>query len=341
MNQNAVIVADPAFASFADKAEVRGELDKMRVQLEEVLPAQIDPARFLRVAASSIMKTPSLMSATKVSIFASLMEAAQLGLEPSGLLGSAYLVPYRRKTDSGWITEAKLIPGYRGLIDLARRSGGIRAIWANVVRQKDRFRLVQGDNPGIEHEPFIPDPTMEAIERDPGFMVGAYMVAILESGEKQIEWMSADEIAAVRKRSKAATDGPWVTDESEMSRKTVVRRGSKYLPLSPEFRRALELDEEAEAEASLPPSRPVTEAEKILAQRRGETVQDGPGPAEDSEAESASIPAEERAPEGVSVTQDGSCAAVPPESPLGLTQPCTKPADHRGPHVSPEGSWPR
>lgn len=363
----------PQFQTFEGKAEdLRDELSKMRERLEEVLPSQIEPARFLRVAASTIIKSEGLMRSTRISIFSALMEAATLGLEPTGLLGSAYLVPYRKRVEvevphpdaekaakgikvkvSGYITEAKLIPGYRGLIDLARRSGGIKSISAQLVRQRDHFRVLQGTNPQIEHEPYIPDPRDTAEERDPGPFVGVYMVAVLESGEKQIEWMTWDQVEAIRRRSKASEEGPWVTDPSEMGRKTVVRRGSKYLPLSPEFRRALELDEEAEKESEDPPPkvRVLSPAEKILAKRRGdpieeipETVADGPGGPEDAEEESGSIPEEEEAPGAsveVSPVEDGICRAEPPEGPLGMSDFCTQPKDHPGAHKSGQGSWPR
>jgi hypothetical protein len=54
--------------------------------------------------------------------------------------------------------------------------------------------------------------------------------------------MSRDEIEAVRKRSRAANAGPWVTDWNEMAKKTVFRRLSKWIPLSSEYRDALDAD---------------------------------------------------------------------------------------------------
>lgn len=272
------------YQPLGEVSEARAELEKIREQVMEVLPSRVDPDRFLRVAARAIMSNPKLMQCTRMSILSAVHESAQLGLEPSGLLGSAYLVPYQvkvkmphptnpRVTVEESVLEAKLIPGYRGLIDLARRSGGIEAIWAKVVRQRDQFDYIEGSDPRIDHRPFVPDPDATDDEQDPGKPVGVYMVAVLTGGVRQIEWMSWAEVERIRKRSKAATSGPWVTDTMEMGRKTVVRRGSKYLPLSPEFMRALELDEEAERQAEAPTNvRAMPRATQMLIERRRGTT---------------------------------------------------------------------
>lgn len=362
--------ARPDLVAFNSKEAVRDELAKMRAQLEEVLPAQIDPDRFLRVCASSIIRSERLMESTKVSIYTALIEAAQLGLEPTGLLGSAYLVPYRRTVEvevprgngtvkiRHWITEAKLIPGYRGLIDLARRSGEIAAIRANVVRQRDLFSILQGSAPAILHEPFLPSggvpgktPTVPSEDQDPGPYVGAYMVAELKGGMQQIEWMTFDEIEAVRRRSKAAEDGPWITDWSEMARKTVVRRGSKYLPLTTELQRALELDEEAERSAEAPVQGTAarqsrTAALEALRRRAGVGVESESLPEGETAPGPSSEPAEdagEAPPDPVAAEDAGPlsiCSANPPDE-LGMVEACQMAPGHAGRvHKSSEGTWP-
>lgn len=272
---------DKAVQIYETPDALRRDIQAAAAQLAEVLPKSVDPDRFLRVVTKAVIESPRLMACTRVSILAAVHEAAQLGLEPSGLLGSAYLVPYRnrRQVGSEWITihEAQLIPGYRGLIDLARRSGEIEMIEANLVYQRDYFRLVMGSGARIEHEPFIPNPSDPPEARMRGPIVGAYMRAVLKGGQEQYEWMTIDDIEAVRQRSKAKDDGPWVTDHPEMCRKTVVRRGSKYLPLTTEFRRALELDEEAERNASEPrnvtPREMMPRATEMLLEREQERAQ--------------------------------------------------------------------
>lgn len=352
--------------------EVRSELDAIRPQLEEVLPTRMDPDRFLRVVAGAVLKSPKLLECDRISLFRAVMEAAQLGLEPTGLLGSAYLVPYRVQGK----LHAQLIPGYRGLIDLARRSGEIETIYAQVVHGKDLFRIRQGTDPGIDHEPYIPpadaDPKSEDEDRreaaDPGPIIGVYMVAVLRTASvRQIEWMTRAEVEAVRRRSRAGDDGPWVSDWPEMARKTVVRRGAKYLPLTPEAVRGFSLDEEAERSADPPARRDSARAGllRTLSERAG-TTQDAAEDAEEGEtredpAEGASVAPSpsggpssaanrNRTPQGeepetgdgaASIAGTGACASLPdPENPLGLREPCGLPPGHRGTHSSSEGSWP-
>ena len=339
-------------AVYQDRAQVQSDLTAMTKMLEEVLPSRVDPDRFIRVAARAIVTNPTLMQCTRVSILESIHTAAQLGLEPSGLLGSAYLVPYRV---SGTMT-CNLIPGYRGLIDLARRSGEIDAIWANVVRQRDTFRLRQGDDPGVDHEPFIADPKDDREDRDPGPFLGAYMVAVLQGGTKQVEWMSYDDIEAIRKRSKAASSGPWVTDWSEMARKTVVRRGSKYLPMTTDFARALSLDEEAERRAERPQTSGDTpKGTAMLLERARKQAQDAPGPEEAPEPDpgpqeapsEAPGPSESVTPLRVVQTEDGPSLQEAPDTArefcgaLGPNGTCTRMPGHNAGHSNEDGKWPQ
>lgn len=340
--------------AYESPAQVRKDLDVIRAQLLEVLPSQIDAERFLRIIAKAVIESPKLMACTRLSLLASIHEAAQLGLEP-GVMGSAYLVPYkmRRQVGSVWQTvhEAKLIPGYRGLTELAYRSGEIRAIESDVWRLRDGFDYERTRQPNpIVHRPFIPNPTDPPEERDRGPIVGAYMLATLRSGHVVPEVMYADEIEAIRKRSRAADDGPWVTDPSEMARKTVIRRGSKHLPLSTDLRRALELESEAEQDAVAPvaTTAQVNRATAMLLERASaqaagqgdtqsaggssDTTEDGNGrPGASGEVSSGRKPPE-KAPKATRAT----CGLV--NADLG---PCSSKAGHDGPHRNERGVWPR
>lgn len=206
---------------------VRDLIETAKPKFAAVIPKHIDVDRLVRVTIASINKTPALMNCTKESLLNSIMTAAQLGVEPTGVLGSAYLVPYGQ--------ECTLIVGYRGLIDLARRSGQIESIEAHVVHENDRFTLKYGLDPVLEHEP--------AWAGDPGGVKAVYAIAKLKDGGKQIEVMTKNQVDAIRARSKAGKSGPWVEHYEEMARKTVVRRIAKYLPLTPELADALSLDE--------------------------------------------------------------------------------------------------
>lgn len=207
----------------------------------QVLPQHMRPERLIKVALMAMNRQPLLLQCTQASLFQALLAAASLGLEPDGVLGSAYLVPYRNNKTGQY--EAQLIPGYRGLIDLARRSGQIESIEAHVIREGDKFECGFGLYPTLTHTPVFPG-TAEYLDNK--HIIGAYAVAKLKDGASQFEVMSRAEIDAIRNRSKAKDSGPWATDYPEMARKTVVRRLVKYLPMSIELSTALEIDNRTE-----------------------------------------------------------------------------------------------
>jgi recombination protein RecT len=363
-----------ALVPFSNPEAVRSDLTTIRPQLADVLPRGVDADRFVRVVARAIIGNPKLMECTRASILTSVLDAAALGLEPTGLLGSAYLVPYQRKVKvphpsnpnaviETKVMEAQLIPGYRGLIDLARRSGEILKIEARLVRRHDEFRLDYGAPQPVHHVPFIPDPSLPPEQRDPGPIVGAYMRAMLRDDPvPQVEFMTYDEIEAIRKRSKAADSGPWIQDWGEMARKTVVRRGSKYLPLTTEFRTALEMDEEAERSSEMPDAPPqVNRAAQMLLDRvqrseagpeasqgsedaaEGENGAGGPsdGPTRDpgSVDPAPAQPSEPLPPAPATATAICGEAHEPDEGEsFGV---CTRAPEHTGGHRNDAGVWPR
>jgi recombination protein RecT len=250
---------DPKAAYERIQKAIEADRDKLTRALAAV---RIKPERFLSVVDQALRRQPRLLQCTPSSVLKALLDAAELGLVPSGLVGQAYLVPYRNKVTKR--LEAQLIPGYRGLLDLARRSGEVRAIEARIVRANDEFEVVFGTDGLVRHVPYInrndekvefehPDkPGQMVVEaRDGGPVLGAYMIATLTDGVKQVEWMSTAQIDGIRRRSKAAYDGPWVTDYDEMAKKTVTRRGVKYLPISvdSDLNRALALEDAAESSA--------------------------------------------------------------------------------------------
>lgn len=176
------------------------------------------------------------------SLAISVMESGYLGLEPGGVLGESYLIPYG--------SEVTLQIGYRGLLKLARRSGQIAKCAAHVVRENDEFDYSLGLEPDIIHKP--------ALDEDRGDLKYAYFVAKLTNGEFQDpEVMNRREIEAIRERSQAWKSGrksPWETDPDMMWRKTVAKRGTKYLPMETQARQAVEIDNMRDAgeKAQLP-----------------------------------------------------------------------------------------
>lgn len=209
---------------------IRALLEKSKPQIKMALPTHLNPDRMLRIAMTSIQKTPELLNCTPESLLGAIIQSAQLGLEPDGALGHAYLIPYKN--------VCTLIPGYKGLLSLARRSGEISTIIAEAVHAKDVFEYELGLDAKLKHIP--------TAEEDEGVFIAAYAVCKLKDGGVQFTVLRKGAIERIRKRSKAANNGPWVTDYEEMAKKTALRRLCKYLPCSVELQKAIGLDELAE-----------------------------------------------------------------------------------------------
>jgi recombination protein RecT len=193
----------------------------MLEQFAKALPSHLTPERFSRIAITAITRTPKLAECTEASLMRCLLDLSALGLEPDGR--NAHLIPYGK--------DCTLIIDYKGMVDLARRSGVI--IRAEAVCEHDQFDWVNGI---VTHRVDWRKPR--------GEVQAVYAEGRTTDGEIQTATMTYDEVEAIRKRSKAGGNGPWVTDWSEMAKKTAVRRLSKMLPLSPEFRDALDKDDD-------------------------------------------------------------------------------------------------
>lgn len=192
----------------------------------------IDPQKFARIALTAIRKNPLLQQATQASLLGSIMACAQLGLEPHGPLGHAYLVPFRHNNE----VEVQLIIGYQGMIQLALRSGMVASISAQVVREGDLFSYEYGTNEHLTHRP----------GKEKGEITHAWALAKLVTGGAPFVVLDIDQVEEARNRSKSGAGpkpkGPWATDYEAMARKTAVRRLFKWLPSSVEVRGALGAD---------------------------------------------------------------------------------------------------
>ncbi len=232
-----------ASGNVAPKKTFAGTLEDMKPQLAAALPKHISPDRMIRVALTCYRQIPDLRKCTPESVIGAVVQCAQLGLEP-GLLGQAYLIPFKKnwkdKQTGQWMSqmECQFIPGYKGLISLARRSGDVTSINATAVHKNDEFEIVLGVDPNIKHIPNLVG--------DRGEIVLVYAVAKFRDGGYHMEWMTRSEIEAIRNRSKAKDSGPWVTDWEQMAKKTVIRRMSNYLPMSVEYANAITASDAAD-----------------------------------------------------------------------------------------------
>lgn len=218
--------------------DLRAFLESPAVQakLKEVATAHMKPEDLTRLALLALSRQPDLVKCSQHSILRSLMDAAALGIKPGGLMGRGYLVPrYNNKTKQ---LECQFDPGWRGLCDVAKRSGAVKKIAAHAVYENDFYEVEFGTEEKLTHKPAT---------HDRGKVIGAYAVAFFDDGTTQFESLDATDLAKIRAVSKATT-GPWGSWEEEMSRKSAVRRLCKYLPYSDSLERALEAATDAETE---------------------------------------------------------------------------------------------
>jgi len=201
----------------------------MQQSLAAVLPKHMTPEKVVKLVLVACSRNPKLLECTKGSLLNSVMEAAKLGLPCDGTLGQGYLVPFWNGTIRK--RECTFIPGYRGLIKLARQSQQIADIRAELVYAGDHFGEFDLGTQTLDHKRGLDVDTADENIR------GAYMVAEFKDGGRHIEIMTMTQLLAIMQRSPSKNRqgeivGPWKTDFAEMCRKTVVRRGAKYLPMS-------------------------------------------------------------------------------------------------------------
>lgn len=203
----------------------------MKPQIAKALPSVITPERFTRIAMTAVSSNPKLAECTPQSFCGALMQAAQLGLEPNTPLGQAYLIPYRNHGQQ----ECSFQLGYRGLIELAHRSGEFKNITAHEVYENDEFEFEYGLDPKLVHKPAM---------HDRGNVIAYYAVYTLVNGGYEFIVMSKDDVERhARKFSKAYNYGPWKTNFDAMAKKTVIKQLLKYAPISTEFVRQTVSDE--------------------------------------------------------------------------------------------------
>ena len=204
-----------------------GLIRRMEPQIRKALPSVITTERFTRMVLTALSSTPKLQTCTPQSFLGAMMQAAQLGVEPNTPLGQAYLIPY------GNVCQFQL--GYKGLIDLAYRSGEVSSIQAHEVHEHDTFEFEFGLEPKLRHVP---------AKSDRGPVTFYYAVLKLKNGGVGFEVMSREDVEKfAMKKSKAYRNGPWQTDFDEMAKKTVLKKVLKYAPLKTEFARAVATDE--------------------------------------------------------------------------------------------------
>ena len=233
MNNSIQKAAQSQAMQTGGKQKLQDLIKIMQPEIKKALPSVLTPERFTRMVLSALSSNPKLAVCTPQSFLGAMMTAAQLGLEPNTPLGQAYLIPYRNHgTD-----EVQFQIGYKGLLDLAYRSGQVSTVQAHTVYENDDFSYQYGLEPKLEHVP---------AKTNRGAPTHYYAVIRMKDGGYCFSVMSKDDMNQYAKKySQSYSKGyssPWSTSFDEMAKKTVLKRTLKYAPLKSDFVRGVAQD---------------------------------------------------------------------------------------------------
>ncbi len=219
-------------AKAAKNKTIKDYIRAMEGEIAKALPSVMTPERFTRITLSALSSNPDLQGTTPASFLGAMMTAAQLGLEPNTPLGQAYLIPYKNKGT----LECQFQLGYRGMIDLAYRSGEVQIIQAHIVYANDKFDFSFGIDPKLNHVPAL---------GERGEATHVYAMFRTKDGGYGFDVMTIDDVrrhASKYSKSYSSSYSPWNTNFEEMAKKTVLKRVLKYAPLKSDFARAVAAD---------------------------------------------------------------------------------------------------
>lgn len=229
--ENAIQKAQAGKVAAGKPVTIQDYIKRMEGEIKKALPSVLTPERFTRITLSALSTNPKLAQCTPNSFLGAMMTAAQLGLEPNTPLGQAYLIPYRNHGQ----LECQFQMGYKGLIDLAYRSGEVSTIYAETVYENDEFEYELGLEQKLRHVP------AKQGRGSPAYFYGVFRT---KDGGYGFKVMSVEDVRThARKYSKAYNNGPWQTNFEEMAKKTVLKQALKYAPMKTEFVRAVAADE--------------------------------------------------------------------------------------------------
>lgn len=235
MEKNIISTAAQNSAVQSQEKKPKSILDYVRDMAPEIakaLPSVITPERFTRMVTTALSNNRQLLKCSPKSFIGAMMTAAQLGMEPNTPLGQAYLIPYRNHGE----LECQFQIGYKGLLDLAYRSGEVTIVQAHTVYANDEFEYSFGLSPTLHHVP---------AKTDRGEPVFYYAVFQTKSGGYGFEVMSVEDVrqhAIKYSKAYSSSSSPWKTNFDEMAKKTVLKRCLKYAPLKSDFARAVAQD---------------------------------------------------------------------------------------------------
>lgn len=231
-------------------AVFKNDLEALAADKKHGLPValqaygNIKPEQFVRAALTAVQETPEVARADRKSLAVACLKLASMGLVPDGR--EATITVRSVKRNGSWVKVAVAMPMYYGIVKSLKENGAISHCIVDIVREGDTFTY--GTTNGQAYVTHNPQPFSKG---DP---LGAYAAFTLTDGNLIVEVMSAADMESIRNSSDSAFDkdgnpskfSPWTNQPMEMWKKSVVRRGSKRIPvINAQVRDVLEADNEA------------------------------------------------------------------------------------------------
>jgi recombination protein RecT len=217
------------------KQRISKLLQENKREIAAALPKHISIDRMVTIAQTAATSVPALLDCYTPSLFGAMIKCSQLGLEPNNALGQAYMIPFRNNKQNR--TDVQLLIGYRGMIDLARRSGHVVSMNAQAVREGDEFEWGFGLEEKLHHKP----------GSNRGDITHFYAYAKLTGGGHQFDVLTKEDVDKIMRGTQSKGNyGPWKDHYEQMGRKTMIRRLFNYLPVSIEMAEAQAIDSQGE-----------------------------------------------------------------------------------------------
>lgn len=204
-------------------------------KMNDVLGSEKKASSFISSVISVSQNNKLLRNAEPMSILSSAMVAATLDLPVVPTLGMAYLVPYKG------VCSFQI--GYKGILELAMRSGEFRNIIDEVVYDG---QLVKKNK--FTGEYVFDEDSIKLNDKGESKPIGVMARFDLINGYSKTIYWSLEEIEAHAKRFSQAYrsgyDSPWKSDFWQMAKKTVLKSLlNKYAPKSVAMQTALKFDQ--------------------------------------------------------------------------------------------------
>jgi recombination protein RecT len=231
----AVKKADKAGTMLGLKAnDITDIIRTYRSAIAQAIPRHLTVDRVIQQATTLVSRSPAIAECSVESIIGATMQASILGFQPVAALGQCYFVPFYNKKSGK--KEVQFIIGYKGYIDLARRSNEIKSIYGYPVFENDTFEFELGLEPKLKHIPAI---------GHRGNLTHAYAVAKFINGGEAFDVVTREDVMKRKNvsQAKGSEFSPWNTWEEEMWVKTAIKTLQKWLPLSVEQQQTIATDE--------------------------------------------------------------------------------------------------